>query len=99
MAVKKKDDKNFLTYKGRPLVRRENTIYYGSFEDKALIVMTVADTKKIGALDIAANVVIELRTNFKNGKDRVLKKAERDGLTKALDIATFWLEDALENGV
>ena len=94
--TKKKDAREFLTYKGKPLVRRDNVIYYGNFDDKVIIVLTITDSKKFRDLEMATNVMIELRTNEKNGRDRVLKKADREGISRALDIAVFWLEEALE---
>ena len=38
----------YLTYKGKPLVRCGKTLYYGSMADKYVIKMDVKDTKKIG---------------------------------------------------
>ena len=38
MAEKKND---FLTYKGRPLVRNGNTIYYGNMTDDYVIMLQI----------------------------------------------------------
>ena len=35
MAAKKKSE--FLTYKGKPLVRKGNTLYYGNMSDKFVV--------------------------------------------------------------
>ncbi len=93
---KAENTKEILTYKGKPLVRRGNTIYYGSLDEKYIIVFTVKSTKMVEDLELSDNVTIELVMN--NDKAKVIKKAERNGLYAALDIAEFWLEDAIENG-
>ena len=85
-------EKMILTYKGKPLQRRENVIYFGSFQEDFMIVFTITDTTQNGEIDIATNVVIELKDN-RNGA--TVKKAERENLYKAIDIAEFWLFDAL----
>ena len=86
----------FLTYKDKLLLRKGNEIYYGSPEDKYMVVFRILDSDKLSDLDIAKKVVIELRTNSE--KDSVLiKQAEREGLYKAFDIGMYWLEDAIEN--
>ncbi len=81
-----------LTYKGKPMQRRGNVIYFGSFQEDYIIQFTITDTKKEGELDVATNVIIELKDNVKN---TIVKKAERENLFKAIDIAEFWLLDAL----
>jgi len=95
MPAKKKDVESGLEYKGKPLLRRGNLIYYGNADDKYIITLLVQDAKKIMDLDVATNVLIQLQTNEIPGREKIIKKAERDGLYSALDLAEFWLEDAL----
>lgn len=83
-------------YKGKPLMRCENLIYYGNPEDKYVVCFRMEDNEPLDDLTISKKVIIELKTN-EGEKSRLLKQAERSGLYKALDIGTFWLEDALEN--
>ena len=87
-----------LTYKGKPLVRCGSTIYYGDMADKFVIKMEIKNTKKIGDIDAADKVSVQLLTTDPNvrPKKQILKASERDGLYKALDVASFWLERALE---
>lgn len=86
-----------LTYKGKPMVRRGDTIYYGDMADKYIIIFTIKSKHSVGSLEVSDEVVIDLCTN-KGDKSKVMKKATRDNLYEAIDIAEFWLEDALENG-
>ena len=92
----KKKQKEILMYREKPLVRKDNQLYYGNFEDRFIVSFRIEDSKKLKDLDVGSRVVIELLTN-EGEKSKLIKQAERDGLYKALDIGTFWLEDALEN--
>lgn len=92
------EEKKVFAYKGKPMVRRGDTIYYGDLNDKYVIVFTIKSKKKVGDLEVADNVTIDLCTNSGAKKEKVLKKATRESLYEAIDIAEFWLEDALENG-
>ena len=86
------------TYKGKPMVRRGDTIYYGDMNEKYIIVFTIKSKKKVGDLEVADSVTIDLCTNKGTGKEKVIKKANRENLFEAIDIAEFWLQDAIENG-
>ena len=94
-TAKKKSDK--LMYKGRPLMRRDNLIYYGSMADKYIIMMQVLDNKEVGDLRVSTRVSLQLQLTDPDlkSKDRVVRKSEKDGLYAALDVASIWLERAL----
>ena len=87
----------FLTYKGKPLVRKGNEIYYGDMADKFVVLFQIVSTKKLGDLDIADKVLVQLMStdNEVRLKDRVVKKSEKNGLWNAMDIGSIWLERAL----
>ena len=91
-------EKDIFTYKGKPMVRRGDTIYYGDLNEKYIIIFTVKSKKKVGEIEVADSVPIDLCTNDTAGKNKVIKKANRESLYEAIDIAEFWLEDAIENG-
>lgn len=42
-----------LTYKGRPLMRKDNMIYYGSMADSHIVMLQVLESKKVNGLDVA----------------------------------------------
>ncbi|MBQ9412028.1 MAG: hypothetical protein IJU29_02895 [Oscillospiraceae bacterium] len=86
-----------LTYKGRPLRRKDNLIYYGSMADKYVIMLQVLDSKKVKDLDVATKVSVQLQLTAADVKsrDRVVKKTEKDSLYAAMDVAAVWLERAL----
>lgn len=86
-----------LTYKGRPLVRSGNVLYYGDMTEKCVIVLQVLTTKTVGDLEVADKVQIQLLLTDPEVrmKDRLLKKSEKTGLYNAMDIGSIWLERAL----
>jgi len=86
-----------LEYKGHPLQRKDNIIYYGSFADKYIVMLQILDTKKVGDLDVATRVSIQLQLTDSNikSRDRVAKKTEKDSLYNAIDVAAVWLDRAL----
>ena len=96
----KKQDENVLMYKGHPLMRKDNLIYYGSMADKYIIMMQVLDTKKMGDLPVSQRVSVSLQYTDPDlkSRDRVVKKTEKDGLWNAIDIGAIWLERALAQG-
>ena len=54
-----KNDK-FLTYKGKPLVRNGNTIYYGDPSENYVIMMQITATKPVGDVEVASKVSVQL---------------------------------------
>lgn len=86
-----------LEYKGHPLRRKENLIYYGSMSDKYIIMLQITETKKVKDIDVATHVIVQLQRTDPDikSKDRVVKKSEKGGLYEAMDIATVWLDRAL----
>ena len=88
-----------LEYKGHPLQRKDNIIYYGSFADKYIVMLQILDTKKVKDLDVATKVSVQLQLTDPSikSRDRLVKKSEKDSLYTALDIAVVWLERALSS--
>ena len=86
-----------LMYKGHPLMRKDNLIYYGSMADSHIIMLQILETKKVGDADIATKVSIQLQLTDPAAKsrDRVIKKSEKDGFYTALDLGSIWLNRAL----
>ena len=97
MAGNKNSKTEGLIYKGHPLRRAGNLIYYGTMADIYIIMMQVLDTKKEKDLDMASKVSIQLQLTDPDlkSRDRVVKKSEKDSLYAAMDIATVWLNRAL----
>ena len=86
-----------LMYKGHPLRRVDNLIYYGTMAEKYIIMMQVLESKKEQDLNVAAKVSVQLQLTDPNlkSRDRVVKKSEKDSLYAAMDVAAIWLDRAL----
>lgn len=86
-----------LTYRGRPLMRKDNLIYYGSMADPYIVMLQVLESKDLKDLKFATKVSVQLQLTDPNAKarDRVVKKSEKDGFYTALDVGCVWLERAL----
>ena len=97
MAESKSKKAEGLTYKGYPLRRVDNLIYYGTMAEKYIIMMQILSTKKEQDLEVATKVSIQLQLTEPDlkSRDRVVKKSEKDSLYAAMDIATVWLDRAL----
>ena len=93
------EEKIPLTYKGHPLRRKDNLIYYGSMADKYIVMLQVMDTKKVDDLDVATKVAVQLQLTDPDlkSRDRVVKKTEKDSLYNAMDVASVWLERSLSS--
>lgn len=90
---------DFLTYKGRPLVRSKDTIYYGSSADKYVIMLQILSKKKVGDEEVADKISVQLLSTDDTlpPAERISKKTEKNGLYNALDIGAIWLERSLKN--
>lgn len=96
-TAKKTTESPFLTYKGKPLVRSGNTIYYGNMSDKYVIMLQIMDSENRDGLEISGKVLVQLMYTDPDirTKDRIVKKSEKTGLYNAMDIGAIWLERAL----
>lgn len=86
-----------LTYKGHPLRRKDNLIYYGSMADKYIVMIQVTGSEKLGGLDVANKVQLQLQRTDPGlkSKDRVVKQSDQPDLFSAIDMGSIWLMRAL----
>ena len=86
-----------LSCKGHPLRRKDNLIYYGTMAEKYIIMLQILSTKTINGLEMADKVAVQLQLTDPDlrGRDRVVKKSEKDSLYAAMDIAAVWLDRSL----
>lgn len=90
----------FLEYKGKPLVRSGNTVYYGDMNDPYVVCLNIKKTSDFKDIKLAENVSIQLISTDDSlpPKDRIIKKSEKKGLFNALDLGAAWLERQLKKG-
>lgn len=91
------EEKAVLMYKGHPLMRKDNLVYYGSMADSHIVMLQILETKKMGDADIATRVSVQLQLTDPNARsrDRIVKKSEKTGFYTALDVGCVWLTRAL----
>lgn len=88
----------FMTYKNKPLVRCGDVLFYGSMSDPYVVRIKIKTQKKVGDLDVADKVSIQLMSTDPNLSPRkqVIKSSEKNGLYNAMDFADVWLKRALK---
>lgn len=86
-----------LSYKGHPLRRKDNLIYFGTMAEKYIIMLQVLASEKVDDLDVATKVSVQLQLTDPDlkSRDRVVKKTEKENLYAAMDVASVWLDRAL----
>lgn len=91
------EENTVLMYKGRPLMRKDNLVYYGSMADTHIVMLQILETKKVNDMDVATKVSVQLQLTdpTARSRDRIVKKSEKDGFYTALDLGCVWLERAL----
>ncbi|MBE6881059.1 MAG: hypothetical protein E7490_09530 [Ruminococcaceae bacterium] len=84
----------FFTYKGFPLVRKDNVIYYGNMSDKFVAMLTILSTHKVKDLEVADKTRVQLMHTDPTVPvtELITKTSERGSLYEALDVASIWLE-------
>lgn len=84
----------YLMYKGYPLVRSGNCIYYGYMSDPYVTQLQILHKTKQDGLDVADKIkVYKISTDEKlNPMEAIIKTSERTSLFDALDLANAWLE-------
>ena len=86
-----------LMYKGHPLMRKDNLIYYGSMADSHIIMLQILETQKQDDMDMATKVSIQLQLTDPAAKSRsrIVKHSEKSSLYAAMDLGSVWLDRAL----
>lgn len=84
----------YFEYKGFPLVRKGNDLYYGSMGNKTVVMLQLAGKKKVGDVEVATKVRLYrmLTDETVPVMQRITKTAEKSSLYEALDLAYDWLK-------
>ncbi|MFR0880135.1 MAG: hypothetical protein ACLSGN_01395 [Oscillospiraceae bacterium] len=89
----------FLTYKGFPLVRHEDVIYYGNMTDDYVVMLQILSKTKVNDMDVANKIkVYQMSTDLSLPPNKaVTKTSEKESLYEALDLANAWLSRAVKH--
>ena len=95
MAAAKKQE--LPSYKGKPLVRSGNVLYYGDPAEKFIAMMQVLSTTTKDDMTMADRVSVQILSTDESvhTSQRVVKRTEKQGLYTALNIASIWLNRQL----
>ncbi len=95
MSEAKKD--KVLMYKGKPLVRQDNVIYYGFPTDKAILYMNILESEKVGDTSVATKVLVQIHSTESglSANQKIIKQCEKKSFYEAFDIGMIWLEREL----
>jgi len=97
MIMSENKESNFLMYKGKPLVRKGDEIYYGQMNERFVIKLQIVSKTNFNGEEIAdqVNVLLIDTTEIMNPRKSIVKRSEKNGLYQAMDIGAIWLERAL----
>ena len=87
-----------LMYKGKPLVRQGQFLFYGFPDDKYILFMNIIENKKVDEVEIATRVLVQIQStdNDVSISDKVIKQCEKHSFFDAFEIGTIWLERELK---
>jgi hypothetical protein len=88
--------KDFFRYKGFPLVRKDDLIYFGNMSDPCVVMLQIQEKEKQGDIFVATKIkMYEMKTDEGLApNEAIIKSAEKHSLYEALDIAYVWLSKA-----
>lgn len=88
----------FFMYRGYPLVRKGDQIYYGNMYDPYVVMLEIKHKTKLdNGMEIADKVnVYQMKTHEANPVKAIVKKSERSSLYDAVDVAHVWLRRAAQ---
>lgn len=85
----------FLEYKGKPLVRCGDEIYYGDMSDSHVVKFSILSKSADGEPNKINIQLLKSDTELKE-KDRVVKESTKTTMFEALDVGFVWLERTLK---
>lgn len=89
--------KHYLMYRGRPLVRSGNSIFYGEMSEEYVAYLQILSKRQENNVEVADKVAVQLLSTNEDlrPRERIQKKSEKKGLYEALNIASIWLNRSL----
>ena len=83
---------SYLYYKDRPLVREKDTICYGDFTEKCVLIFEIMSYVEKNGLKVPGKVFIQI---IDSESGSILKQADKDGMHEAFTYGMFWYEKFL----
>ena len=85
-----------MTYKGYPLVRCGDDLYYGYMNEDHVVMLHAEKMKDVGGIRVAQKVRFYLMATDEKLSpiEAIIKNGERDTLYDALEVSAIWLDRA-----
>ena len=83
-----------MNYKGRPVVRNGNKVYFGEPYNKYIVVLTILEN----ANELPSRILVQLQNTdpaLAMTAEKIVKEVERKNLYDAFELASVWLEKQL----
>ncbi len=83
-----------MIYKGRPVVRDGNKLYFGEPQNAFMVVLTVLQNVN----DVPSRILVQLQNTdpaLAFSPEKIVKEAERKNLFDAFEVGSLWLEKQL----
>ena len=87
---------SYLYYKNRPLVREKDTICYGDFSERCVLIFEIMSYVEKNGLKVPGKVFIQI---IESESGSILKQADKDGMHEAFTYGMFWYEKFLNENV
>lgn len=78
-------------YKGRPVVRDGNKVYFGEPYNKFMVVFTILENVN----ELPSRILVQLQNTdpaLAMTAEKIVKEAERKNLYDAFELGSLWLE-------
>lgn len=85
---------NYLMYRGKPLVREGQQIFYGSMDDKYILFLGIMSTKEVNGKQVPDDIMIQIQSTETDHK--VVRVGKKNGLYEAFEFGCIWLESELK---
>ncbi len=85
---------NNFAYKGHPVVRDGNKIYFGDPSKAFMAVLTILQNEN----EVPSRILVQLQSTdpaLALSNEKIAKEAERKNLYDAFEIGAIWLEKSL----
>ncbi|MBQ5398738.1 MAG: hypothetical protein IIU14_04780 [Ruminococcus sp.] len=95
------EKQKFPTYKGRPLVRCGDELYYGNMDEEYVIHLIIKSKREVNGVEVADKVTVQLMATDPGLSPRrqLVKSSEKQGLFVAMDVGDAWLQRALAHKI
>ena len=83
---------DILYYKNRPLVREKDTICYGDFSERCVLIFEIMSYVEKEGQKVPGKILIQI---LESESGKILKQADKEGMFDAFTYGIFWYEKLL----